>query len=102
MGLVLARRLPTSGTRGKAMSLPTKKRFLLRFVVSGHGAFPMEMLRDDRCFPDTEEDVNKLTRCELRTVSLCSHVSTKGDYPAAHKWREKGWRVMPSVKHYKL
>lgn len=65
-----------------------------RFEVTGRGAFPMDMLRYDACYPASEADAGVLQRVttgrsrEEATVAL---VSLRA--PTQERWASFGWRV---------
>lgn len=67
----------------------------IEFSVQGSGAFPMDMLRYDLCWPATETDANMLGTVGAfgtnRTISL------KGlKPPTSNRWASFSWRVVPS------
>lgn len=73
------------------------------FTVAGCGRFPWDMLRYDRCFPETTEDaveleLDSLEDCTaIREITLVRFHSTKGDgEPTAARWRSFNWAVQPN------
>jgi hypothetical protein len=76
------------------------KKYKQIFTVTGELQFPIDMLRYDCCYPETQEDVSKI-HCSLErpsikaiTISLTRWVETKGrDLPTADRWRSFGWKV---------
>lgn len=87
--------------------------FRITFQVSGRGAFPMDMLRYDRCCPVRPDDVDKITLSadnstfeemrKTRTVELAMTVPTtkanahrlfdEGRIPTVGRWESFGWEV---------
>lgn len=67
-----------------------------RFVVSGNGQFPLDMLRYDRCFPVHGEDAHKMdARTEWREITLeHRHEEPTAQWkPTVARWRSFGWNV---------
>ena len=65
-----------------------------RFSVTGDCDFPIDMLRRDRCFPDTERESYRTTHSGMRTVVL--RTICRGDAgwrPNEEAWVGAGWRV---------
>lgn len=81
--------------------------WVTEFEVEGTGAFPIDMLRYDACFPATQESAVDmvLTRHEdpdqyraKRRVRLRSYAVVKANaYPTEDRWKSFGWVVLPSV-----
>lgn len=73
-----------------------------RFTVRGRGEFPIDMLRYDRCWPRTGEDVLRIepsytSRGDLSTreVTLYKYTQLKrGSVAEAGRWRSFGWEVI--------
>lgn len=65
-----------------------------RYVVSGHGQFPLDMLRYDRAAPYRQEDVAMIEQVErgLRDVELVGWMK-----PTDGRWASFGWRVASKV-----
>jgi len=78
------------------------------FTVAGQGGFPLDMLRYDRCFPLTSQDVRDMDQAlrhpsfarnqkDLPSVTLCSY----HDHPEwevdIRRWVSFGW--MPTEIH---
>ena len=67
------------------------------YSVAGYGAFPLDMLRYDACYPATSEDAVEIggsmysrASQRLRTVRVRSVVK-----PAtAERWQSFGWKVV--------
>ena len=69
-----------------------------RFTVAGWGSFPTDMLRYDRCWPATQQDVYNVVaeRCgatDLRIVELCGI-----DVPTKERWASFSWKVVSVTK----
>jgi hypothetical protein len=73
------------------------KRFTFRFAVVGSGQFPIDMLRRDGCFPETESDSSVLQDRDRRTVVLIAHHQYKTWVPTFDRWRSFGWSVMTTA-----
>lgn len=76
-----------------------------QFTVRGRGEFPLDMLRYDRCWPRTGQDVELITplyasdttgeHMRTRDVDLCKHTATKrGPVAAVDRWLSFGWKVV--------
>jgi hypothetical protein len=72
----------------------------VRFKVTGHYPFPIDMLRYDRCTPDCEVDSYKIISVSDAiarregpvTITLRSHSESPG-VPTIGRWRSFGWDV---------
>lgn len=68
---------------------------IYKFTVTGHGPFPFDMLRYDKCYPDTSEDVVKMDKptprlgLDPRSVNMSSTAGA----PTAERWSSFGWTV---------
>jgi hypothetical protein len=62
---------------------------LYKFVVEGSGAFPVDMLRYDRCTPCDAEDVDWCFAVEGKRSAMM--VSTQ--HPTVERWNSFGWSV---------
>jgi len=79
--------------------------WLKRFEVRGTGAFPIDMLRYDNCWPASERDSMTIIRSfrlrgsgEAWSIHL---MTAKGDRllePEYNRWASFGWAVM-EVQH---
>ena len=63
----------------------------IEFTVTGFGQFPIDMLRHDRCFPDTGEDAGKIAQSfhtggMTWSVRLGMYGSTKATIPTVGRW----------------
>lgn len=69
------------------------KLYRVTFDVTGHGAFPWDMLRYDGCFPHTTEDATKLGRDDdqERTIRLAVYTWDKVHRPTPGRWASFGW-----------
>jgi hypothetical protein len=79
----------------------------VRFVVSGSGEFPFDLLRKQCCFPIVEHDARLLESSGERRLVL-EH-RDNGQAPAMSVWRDARWPVVeilddwaPGLKNYKL
>lgn len=68
------------------------------FKVEGTGAFPIDMLRRDECYPRSTEDAAGIAAeaPAQRVVTLC-HVDSRPLFswsPTAERWESFGWRVI--------
>lgn len=70
------------------------KRYRWRYTVTGTYEFPIDMLRYDRAFPDTETDSGKVMNLRwsrsLEPVSI--RVIGLSD-PTVGRWESFGWKV---------
>ena len=77
--------------------------FRQRFEVEGHGQFPVDMLRYDACFPDSEIDSGKIDRSldgsSIGTwrVRLMRFVWRKSDVPTSDRWKSFLVKVDPAT-----
>lgn len=68
------------------------------FTVAGRGAFPLDMLRYDCCWPMTGDDVTNLDgTIERREITL---VSATPNSPTRGRWSSFGWPVIASQQRY--
>lgn len=85
------------------MRTKPEKLYVTYLTVSGHGDFPIDMLRYDRCVPRTQIDVENIQRRtvmldgkrvdEPRLVNLVRYCVS--DTPAeAGRWQSFGWKVV--------
>lgn len=70
------------------------------FTVEGHGEFPLDMLRYDRCWPKTEADDSRAMESSylsspVRRVTL---VTISEGAPTVGRWESFGWRIVPMIK----
>jgi hypothetical protein len=74
-------------------------RFEHMFKVRGQAAFPIDMLRYDRCWPGTREDSGKVARSlrqehhDTTDINLMSVTMDPNWRPAVDRWRMCGWSV---------
>lgn len=71
-----------------------------RFIVEGQVVFPIDMLRYDRCWPDSSSDAIKILNSIDASVLHMPHVVTlimlcndRDDKPEAKRWESFGWKV---------
>lgn len=67
------------------------------FTVKGKGAFPIDMLRLDYCWPHNEEDSKRVFQKGIRTIELVRRIDREGTVPAAGHWLSYGWTVKEIV-----
>lgn len=69
---------------------------LFMFRVSGNLKFPIRLLSSQKCFPNDEEDVFKISDSNLgnRDVTLISHLP-----PRKSEWLAEGWSIVYSIKN---
>lgn len=63
------------------------------FKVSGGGCFPFDMLRYDSCWPNTQDDVDKMLSVGFRAVGMAHRVYSKDFGPTIDRWASFGWDV---------
>ncbi len=70
-----------------------------RFTVEGSGRFPIDMLRYDSCFPETEfegsgriGDDTTIDRREVKLMTYHEHKARNGLTPA--RWASFGWKII--------
>ncbi len=77
--------------------------YLLQFKVTGCGAFPLDMLRYDACYPATQDDVDNLAASSELALQGCTRTYTlhrrqllKSETPTVKRWESFLWscRVM--------
>jgi len=66
-------------------------------------SFPIDMLRYDSCYPDSQDDVNRIVatldyrrrtvKDEAHVISVI-HVGDKGWTPTDERWKSFGWKVI--------
>ncbi len=74
--------------------MATTKLKVINFVVTGKGPFPLDMLRYDRCWPMTQDDVlhtpwtrnHGMEEREINLNGICAH-------PTIERWKSFGWVV---------
>lgn len=69
-----------------------------KFKVRGRGVFPYDMLRYDRCFPDSQIDAAKLDgdigEGGRRIVTLVQRHDSPRPHVTPERWASYGWNVM--------
>ncbi len=68
------------------------------FVVNGSGSFPVDMLRYDCCYPESQADVQRAF-CErgervVHLVSQCGEKRHAEQIPTDDRWESFTWRVI--------
>lgn len=66
-----------------------------RIEVTGHGQFPIDMLRHDQCFPLFESDseiIRNETGLMVHVVAL-GHWGPSSWVPTEGRWKSFGWNV---------
>jgi len=82
-----------------------KRQWTHYFKVQGHGRFPYDMLRYDRCYPAYEDESYKLDTTDMpiakyledRVVELV-HVGSPDWRPMKARWTSFGWHVVETRK----
>ena len=74
------------------------KKYYQTFVVETGFQFPIDMLRYDRCFPDSERDSGLiiLSLTDMRNpvnVKIGRYVIVKGDKPTVSRWESFGCKI---------
>ena len=65
-------------------------------AVTGRGVFPTDMLRYDRCWPMTQDDIVPMASTAFngtRRIQLARYVDTKKEQPTFSRWNSFGWTV---------
>jgi hypothetical protein len=80
--------------------------YIQEFTVTGHGAFPLDMLRYDSCYPRTQDDVMQIERSltdhgyqEAREVRLLRPVESKRNLPTTARWNSFRWPILIATLH---
>jgi hypothetical protein len=82
------------------------KVYAFRFKVEGQGRFPIEMLRYDRCHPNSSMDCEHISfdpewRSDPpRQVTLTKYGVSKEDLPSKERWETFGWQVVSIASGY--
>ena len=61
-------------------------------TVEVKGAFPVDMLRYDRCYPASEEDAKAIARSLARPGREPCRVTVKALSPSREHWKKARWR----------
>lgn len=64
------------------------------FTATGRGAFPVDMLRYDQCFPSRESDSRVMAdedECGNREVRLAVHTTRRSWQPTRQRWLSFLW-----------
>lgn len=79
--------------------------YITKFSVRGNGVFPMDMLRYDACYPNSDDSVQKIKTFgdlqagdarETVTISLSHrHENKITSCPMVGRWHSFGWGVVP-------
>jgi hypothetical protein len=71
--------------------------YSIQFTVEGRGAFPVDMLRYDCCFPDDQGSAMRIQigarQGDSYSVKLSIFARTKAVAPTTARWQSFGWRV---------
>jgi hypothetical protein len=80
-----------------------QKMFVHKITVTGDFHFPIDMLRYDQCFPDSESDSGRIHRTlqlggsnEKEVITLV-HYGQKSWFPTRARWESFGWKVLKST-----
>lgn len=86
--------------------------YATEFEVVGNGAFPLDMLRYDACFPRGSEDAARIGdtldrdyRVKHRNsepIKLTHYSSTSKWMPTKDRWSSFLWGVNPSIQTHKI
>jgi len=67
------------------------------FIVVGQGRFPIDMLRYDQCFPNSEYDSSQIAdsvrHIGKRIVTLSAYTSLKNWQPEFERWKSFLWKI---------
>lgn len=67
-----------------------------KFTVEGSGPFPVDMLRYDACWPESERKsswIESSIRHETSGVVGVELLTDRHDAPTLRRWESFGWRV---------
>lgn len=64
---------------------------IITFDVTGRGLFPIDMLRYDMSWPQSQQDVCEMDAKDRRTITL--NKATHGHGPTQARWASFGWKV---------
>jgi len=69
--------------------------YIITFEVAGGGAFPLDMLRYDHCFPNSTGDAFALAedRHTGTPVKLIAYSNSNDWEPTKDRWASFGWTV---------
>lgn len=74
-------------------------RYLYMFTVSGSSPFPIDMLRYDRCWPESESDSGSISATARNRPHGARFVTLTGHHPPTDgRWASFGWTVHPDVQ----
>lgn len=66
--------------------------WIVKFCVTGKGAFPVDMLRHDDCWPaDGHSADNLLTPVGEKALRDVTLYTRRGDCPTVARWNSFGW-----------
>ena len=74
--------------------------YIQTFQVEGRGEFPIDMLRYDACYPNTEEDAGLIAMSDHRPhqnqirIVISRLVGAKNTPPTVGRWASFGWRIV--------
>ena len=66
-------------------------------TVEVNGAFPVDMLRYDRCYPASEEDAKAIAQSLAGTEREPYRVTVKALSPSREHWTKARWRSFGAV-----
>lgn len=78
---------------------PTRKFYTSKVIVMGTGKFPIDMLRYDRCVPQTESDSHVIGHeddPEPRTVNLYRYSQVEAGVTVG-RWKSFDWTVVSEM-----
>ncbi|HTE37507.1 MAG TPA: hypothetical protein VK634_19765 [Reyranella sp.] len=76
---------------------PSTKLYSIKFVVEGRGQFPIDMLRYDQCYPDSQDDSAAIGDGYVgstRRAVLCTDNVNMNWQPNVARWASFNWRVL--------
>ena len=76
---------------------------IVKFIATGIGAFPLDMLRYDHCWPSTSDSVSKMTDEGHRGIEMSMATSLgirdarnavmDGNAVTVGRWNSFGWEI---------
>lgn len=73
--------------------------YVFSFTVEGSGAFPDDMLRRDKCYPQSESDSTLMRHRERREIVMERISVDRFWLPTVGRWESFGWRVLKVNRH---
>jgi len=82
--------------RIESLAASERPKYWFEYYVNGRGAFPIDMLRHDLCWPATGEDAAKIddaAKPELRVGRYTVKINSYRE-PRIGRWESFGWKVV--------